>query len=249
MSPDRRWRIADRPGFEAAFAVLAAQRHAKVIGIFTRLCRRDGKAGYLVHIPRVWRLLERALGHPALAAGRRRGSRPTCRVEARRCSRMPAGRRMNPAGGPPGHPRARRHAASRHGPGGRSRVADAAADRNAAEAADRRWRAAPCSTAPSTILKKPASRTVVVNAHYLAEKVEGHVRRRSSPRIVLSVEEDRLETGGGVAQRPAAAGRRAVFRRQWRRALDRRPAAHARRPRRRLGRRPDGRPPAAACRR
>ncbi len=57
----------DRPGFEAAFAILAAQRHAKVIGIFTRLCRRDGKAGYLAHIPRVWRLLERALRHPALA--------------------------------------------------------------------------------------------------------------------------------------------------------------------------------------
>jgi aminoglycoside/choline kinase family phosphotransferase len=47
--------------FERAYAVLAAQRHAKVIGIFTRLCRRDGKPAYLVHIPRVWRLLERAL--------------------------------------------------------------------------------------------------------------------------------------------------------------------------------------------
>ncbi len=58
----------DRRSFEAAFAILAAQRHAKVIGIFTRLCVRDGKAGYLVHIPRVWRLLERALRHPALNA-------------------------------------------------------------------------------------------------------------------------------------------------------------------------------------
>lgn len=53
--------------FTASWAVLAAQRHAKVIGIFTRLCRRDGKPHYLVHIPRVWRLLERALEHPALA--------------------------------------------------------------------------------------------------------------------------------------------------------------------------------------
>jgi hypothetical protein len=57
----------DRDEFSAAFAILAAQRHAKVIGIFTRLCRRDGKPGYLVHIPRVWRLLEDALRHPALA--------------------------------------------------------------------------------------------------------------------------------------------------------------------------------------
>jgi hypothetical protein len=57
----------DRPAFDAAFAVLAAQRHAKVIGIFTRLCLRDGKPRYLGHIPRLWRLLERALEHPNLA--------------------------------------------------------------------------------------------------------------------------------------------------------------------------------------
>ncbi|MEQ8193619.1 MAG: aminoglycoside phosphotransferase, partial [Rhodospirillales bacterium] len=56
----------DRRAFETAFAILGAQRHAKVIGIFTRLHRRDGKAGYLSHIPRVWRLLERSLSHPAL---------------------------------------------------------------------------------------------------------------------------------------------------------------------------------------
>ncbi len=57
----------DRDPFTAAFAVLAAQRHAKVIGIFTRLCLRDAKPGYLKHIPRVWALLEDALAHPALA--------------------------------------------------------------------------------------------------------------------------------------------------------------------------------------
>lgn len=58
---------ADRQGFERAFTILAAQRHTKVIGIFTRLSRRDGKASYLAHIPRVWRLLERALAHDAMA--------------------------------------------------------------------------------------------------------------------------------------------------------------------------------------
>jgi len=57
----------DREAFAAGWAVLAAQRHAKVIGIFTRLHRRDGKPQYLPHIARVWRLLEAALGHPALA--------------------------------------------------------------------------------------------------------------------------------------------------------------------------------------
>jgi aminoglycoside/choline kinase family phosphotransferase len=57
----------DRDAFEASCAVLAAQRHAKVIGIFTRLCVRDGKPKYLKHIPRVWCLLEKAATHPSLA--------------------------------------------------------------------------------------------------------------------------------------------------------------------------------------
>lgn len=56
----------DRAAFLDDFAILAAQRHAKVIGIFTRLCVRDGKPGYLAHIPRLWRLLERRLAHPSL---------------------------------------------------------------------------------------------------------------------------------------------------------------------------------------
>lgn len=57
----------DTEAFAASWAVLAAQRHAKVIGIFTRLCRRDGKPHYLQHIPRCWRLLDQACRHPALA--------------------------------------------------------------------------------------------------------------------------------------------------------------------------------------
>lgn len=60
-------RPSDGQGFATAYAILAAQRHAKVIGIFTRLSRRDGKHGYLVHIPRVWGLLDRALANAALA--------------------------------------------------------------------------------------------------------------------------------------------------------------------------------------
>ena len=52
---------------DLSMAVLGAQRHAKVIGIFTRLCVRDNKRIYLKHIPRVWRLLEAACDHPDLA--------------------------------------------------------------------------------------------------------------------------------------------------------------------------------------
>lgn len=49
------------------YAILGAQRNLKIIGIFTRLYLRDGKAVYLDKIPRVWGLLMRDLAHPALA--------------------------------------------------------------------------------------------------------------------------------------------------------------------------------------
>lgn len=44
------------------------QRNCKILGIFTRLWRRDGKPGYLPHIPRVWRLIEEDVARePVLA--------------------------------------------------------------------------------------------------------------------------------------------------------------------------------------
>lgn len=58
---------ADRPDFLAALALCAAQRHSRVIGVFARLQLRDGKGHYLQHLPRLWRLFERALRHEALA--------------------------------------------------------------------------------------------------------------------------------------------------------------------------------------
>ncbi|NIA68004.1 phosphotransferase [Pelagibius litoralis] len=61
------FRHIDQWSFAASYAALGAQRNAKIIGIFTRLCHRDGKPHYLHHIPRVWRLLEGDLQHPALA--------------------------------------------------------------------------------------------------------------------------------------------------------------------------------------
>lgn len=52
--------------FLADYALLGAQRNAKIVGIFTRLDRRDGKPRYLAMIPRVWAAMERDLAHPAL---------------------------------------------------------------------------------------------------------------------------------------------------------------------------------------
>jgi len=56
----------DRGAFLRSAAILAAQRNCKILGIFTRLWKRDGKRQYLTHIPRVWRLLEEDLRHPVL---------------------------------------------------------------------------------------------------------------------------------------------------------------------------------------
>jgi aminoglycoside/choline kinase family phosphotransferase len=58
-----------REAFETSLAVLAAQRHMRVLGIFERLARHEGKLDYRrLHSPRVERLLQNALRHPALAA-------------------------------------------------------------------------------------------------------------------------------------------------------------------------------------
>jgi len=56
----------DRGAFGRSAAILAAQRNAKIIGIFTRLWQRDGKPQYLGHIPRVWQLLDQDLQEPSL---------------------------------------------------------------------------------------------------------------------------------------------------------------------------------------
>ena len=78
----------DRDAFMASYAVMGAQRSAKILGIFTRLDWRDGKPVYLKHIARVWRWLEGDLAHPAL-----RGMREWIDRE------IPAGDRVAP---PPG---------------------------------------------------------------------------------------------------------------------------------------------------
>ncbi len=56
-----------RAAFLHHYRVLGVQRTVKIIGIFTRLARRDHKPGYLIHQPRLWRLLEAGLESPELA--------------------------------------------------------------------------------------------------------------------------------------------------------------------------------------
>lgn len=57
----------DRGDFETACAALAAQRHTRIIAVFTRLARTAGKDAYLQHLPRCRRMLRQRLTHPALS--------------------------------------------------------------------------------------------------------------------------------------------------------------------------------------
>jgi aminoglycoside/choline kinase family phosphotransferase len=57
----------DVAAFAQLYATMAAQRATKILGIFARLDRRDGKPVYLRHLPRLWHLIGRGLEHPRLA--------------------------------------------------------------------------------------------------------------------------------------------------------------------------------------
>jgi aminoglycoside/choline kinase family phosphotransferase len=69
-------RRAAAAGFDAAafardYATMSAQRNTRLLGVFARLNRRDGKPHYLAHQPRIHDYLGRALAHPALSDLRR----------------------------------------------------------------------------------------------------------------------------------------------------------------------------------
>ena len=75
VSPEIETRMVDRyvastgqnaDQFKLAYAVWGAQRNLRILGVFARLCMRDGKPGYIPYIPRVWNLLRRDLAHPGL---------------------------------------------------------------------------------------------------------------------------------------------------------------------------------------
>ncbi|MEM9276954.1 MAG: tRNA (adenosine(37)-N6)-threonylcarbamoyltransferase complex ATPase subunit type 1 TsaE [Pseudomonadota bacterium] len=56
----------DAEGFNESYAIMAAQRATKILGIFCRLNERDDKPQYLAHIPRMRDYLKRSLKHPVL---------------------------------------------------------------------------------------------------------------------------------------------------------------------------------------
>ncbi len=48
------------------FEILSLQRNLKILGIFVRLFKRDGKPNYLKYLPYTWSLIERRLKNPVL---------------------------------------------------------------------------------------------------------------------------------------------------------------------------------------
>ena len=56
----------DHARFAQDYAIMSVQRSTKILGIFVRLFRRDGKPQYLRHIPRIQSYLQRSLLHPVL---------------------------------------------------------------------------------------------------------------------------------------------------------------------------------------
>jgi len=57
----------DRASFDSAYADFGAQRNTRLLGLWARLLRRDGKPHYLQHMPRTWGYLARSLRHVTLA--------------------------------------------------------------------------------------------------------------------------------------------------------------------------------------
>lgn len=57
----------DQNAFRRDLALMTAQRNCKILGIFVRLSERDGKPGYLRHLPRIASYLDLALAHPVLS--------------------------------------------------------------------------------------------------------------------------------------------------------------------------------------
>ena len=62
----RRHGAFDEVSFRQDFHLMAAQRNCKLVGIWVRLAERDGKPGYMKHMPRTFDYLHQALDHPAL---------------------------------------------------------------------------------------------------------------------------------------------------------------------------------------
>ena len=169
--------------FRRDYALLGAQRNVKIIGIFIRLCLRDGKGAYLDKIPRVWALLERDMAHPALAPVRRWMD-----------DQIPANLRCQPFNPKPILPGTAMILAA--GMGHRMRPLTADCPKPLITVAGKKLLSYSLEG-----LCAAGVRDVVINSHYLADQMEQFVDHHHDPRLslTLSPEKDQLlDSGGGV---------------------------------------------------
>jgi len=174
--------IEDNESFRAAYAVMGAQRNAKILGIFVRLAKRDGKEHYLDLIPRVAAHFVKDISHPVLAKLRRWISKyaqslsnlkPITTAPITTAMVMAAGHgtRMRPL--------TDNTCKALVKVGGKALI-DHMLDR----------------------LHEVGITRAVVNVHAFADKLEAHLNaRKKGPKIFISDErEELLETGGGVVK-------------------------------------------------
>jgi N-acetylmuramate 1-kinase len=63
---------AEPVAFRRAYDMLSVQRNLRILGVFARLCMRDGRPHYVDFIPRVWGYLMRSLEHEGMVDVRQR---------------------------------------------------------------------------------------------------------------------------------------------------------------------------------
>jgi N-acetylmuramate 1-kinase len=195
------------PHFLADYALLGAQRNAKIVGIFTRLWQRDGKPRYLSLIPRVWGAMERDLAHPALAPVAN-GSMPMSRRMARAARRRPGMSRL-------ASDTAMVMAA---GLGKRMRPLTATQPKPMVRVAGK-----PLIDHALDRLAEAGIAKAVVNVHYLADALEAHLAARKAPASPSRTSASCCsKPAAGWSRRPPAA--RSVLLPQQRQPLARRPA-------------------------
>jgi len=173
--------IADDDNFRAAYAVMGAQRNAKILGIFVRLARRDGKTHYLDMVPHVAAHFIRDLSHPALSdlcdwmyqytQSLFHHQQPIKPITTAMVMAAGHGTRMRPL--------TDNTCKALVKVGGKALI-DHMLDR----------------------LHEAGITRAVVNVHAFADKLEAHLRtRKIGPEIIISDERDELlETGGGVVK-------------------------------------------------
>ncbi len=183
----------DPDEFARHYMTLGAQRATKILGIFARLAKRDGKTQYLVHIPRAWNYLMHALAHPSLT-----------KLKEWYQANIPA---------PSTNPFAREMSRSGMNEVLRSTMSNTAMILSAGTGE----RMQPLTdTRPKPLVEVMGRALIdhnldrliaagipnaVVNVHHFADQLEAHLATRDSPNIMLSDERDRLlNTGGGIAK-------------------------------------------------